>query len=179
MPHYFVRLGAFSEIQVAASDAPLERGSRVILRSPRGVELGEIISPAAAAEIAGAAPLQVLRGVGSQDEMLLARLERHKRRAIEKCRLGLSSRHSSATLLDIDHLFDGTSLVLHFLGSVDADTEAYVRELASDYESVVRTGPLAKLLSDGCGEGCGTSASKGCGGQCGSCAVAGACGVKS
>lgn len=181
MPTFFVRIGVFAETQIAHSDIPLERGSRVILRSARGAELGEVISQAATEQASddgrGWAPLRVLRVVGHQDEMLLGRLDRHKRRAIEKCRRGLASRRSTATLLDIDHLFDGSSIVLHFLGEVDASTHAYVRELAADYESIVRTGPLAKLLSEGCGEGCGTSESKGCGGSCAGCSVAAACGV--
>ncbi len=177
MPQFFVRLGALAEIQIAESELELSRGSRVVLRSARGVELGEVVSPATESYIReeGVAPMKVLRLIGRQDEWLLGRLERHKRRAIEKCRQGLLQRQSDATLLDIDHLFDGSSIVLHFLGNVDSETEEYVRLLASEYESIVRTGPLAKLLSEGCGEGCGTSSGGGCGGNCGGCSIASAC----
>ncbi len=175
MYHYYVRLGVFSEIQIAGADQPLPRGARVVIRSVRGVELGEIISPVVGTQGPQMPSIRILRLFSDQDAMLLARLQRHKRKAIEKCRKGLEARKSTATLLDIDHLFDGSSIVLHFIGSVDAETEAFVRELASDYESIVRKGPLAKLLSEGCGEGCGTSSSKGCGGSCAGCSVASAC----
>lgn len=175
MHHYYVRLGVFSEIQIAGADQTLQRGTSVVIRSVRGVELGEVISPVAEIQVPPVPSIRILRAVSDQDAMMLARLQRHKRKAIEKCRKGLEMRNSSATLLDIDHLFDGSSIVLHFIGHVDAATEAFVRELASDYESIVRTGPLAKLLSEGCGEGCGTSASQGCGGSCIGCSVASAC----
>ena len=175
MHHYYVRLGVFSEIQIAGADQPLPRSTRVVIRSVRGVELGEIVSPVGDTQGPPAPSLRILRVVSEQDAILLARLQRHKRKAIEKCRKGLEMRKSSAMLLEIDHLFDGSSIVLHFIGNVDAETETYVRELAADYESIVRTGTLAKLLSEGCGEGCGTSESKGCGGSCAGCSVASAC----
>jgi cell fate regulator YaaT (PSP1 superfamily) len=175
MHFYYLRLGAFSEIQIGGAEQSLNRGTSVVVRSRRGIELGEVVSPVTTLTTPPTASVRVLRVVSDQDKMLLARLQRHKRKAIEKCRKGLESRNSTATLLDIDHLFDGSSIVLHFLGHVDSEIEAYVRELASDYESIVRTGPLSKLLSEGCGEGCGTSESKGCGSSCFGCSAASLC----
>ncbi len=172
MPHYFVRVGVLAEVQLSHSESMFGRGNHVIVRSARGLEIGEVLNEAKhVAETSS----RILRIAGAEDELLIRRLQRHKRRAIEKCRQDLRIRSPSATLLEIDHLFDGRSIVLHFLGNVDLATESHIRKIAADYESVVRTGPLAKLLSEGCGEGCGTSESKGCGGNCIGCSIASVC----
>jgi hypothetical protein len=75
-------------------------------------------------------------------------------------------------LLDVDQLFDGGTLIMHFLGPVDAIAETVTREIADRYESVVRSRHFSKLLRDGCGPDCGTEKGGGCGTSCAGCSVA-------
>jgi cell fate regulator YaaT (PSP1 superfamily) len=186
MQHYYVRVGALGEIHLAEGDSSLTPGQRVILRTARGVELGWIASPLRrfAADPAGNPPnktAQVVRPTTPQDELLLKRLERHKRRAVEACRIALAESGSKATLLDVDQIFDGGTLVMHFLGDADEQAEAITAEIAAQYEAVVRSRHFAKLLHDGCGPGCGTAEAGGCGegGGCSQCGLAVSCASRS
>jgi hypothetical protein len=116
-----------------------------------------------------------LRPTTEEDELLVRRLDRHKRDAIEACRRQLAEIGSTATLLDVDQLFDGGTLVMHFLGPVDDLAQAVISKVAQQYESLVRTRHFAKLLRDGCGPECGSqqagSPEDGCSSACGGCVV--------
>jgi hypothetical protein len=175
--HYFIRIGALSEIRVASALIPISRGRRVVVRSPRGVELAEIVSPlensrsrratAERSEIA----FRILRPTSGSDELLIDRLEKYKQDAVAACRERLQRAGSRTVLLDVDQLLDGGTLVMHFLGEVDESARAVADEIAADYESIVRTNHLSELLSSGCGPDCGTGA--GCGSSCAGCSGCG------
>ena len=176
MQAVFLRIGSLAEIHAATALAPLCRGQRVIARTSRGVELGEVVGPCRT-PTSHAAITRVLRPTTSEDELLIRRLDRHKRRAVEECRVALRKADCEVTLLDVDQLFDGGTLVMHFLGEVDEKARQITESIAGKYESIVQSRHFAKLLSEGCGPECGTKEGGGCSGTCGSCAVG--CGVKS
>jgi len=191
MQSYFVRIGALAEIQSAWGPNGVERDSRVILRTAAGLQLGLVLGPSrefssdeassaeassaeassAEASSAEATGTRILRSTTDQDELLIGRLSRHKRTAVERCREALTSSGSKSTLLDIDQMLDGGTLVMHFLGEVDQVAESITKQIAEEYESVIRTRHFAKLLRDGCGPDCGTGA--GCStGSCSGCNAA-------
>ena len=206
MPYSYVRIGSLAELHLAECNSTLPRGRRVIVRTTRGVELGEVIrastegnpgfddpesvGPSSAQrdskgdlEWDGSAPpestlavpqARVLRPTTDEDELLIRRLERHKRDAVEACREALSQAGSTAMLLDVDQLFDGGTLVMHFLGPVDEIASSITKEVADRYESIVRSRHFAKLLADGCGPDCGQKEGD-CGGVCAGCAVSSVC----
>ena len=175
MHHVFLRIGSLAEIHAASCGIPLQRGRRVIVRTARGVELGHVIGPCKRS-VSGQGVTRVLRPTTEEDELLIRRLDRHKRRAVEECRQALGDAGCQATLLDVDQLFDGGTLVMHFLGEVNDKAKAITESIAGRYESVVQSRHFAKLLSEGCGPDCGTKEGGGCSGSCGSCAVG--CGTK-
>tara|TARA_R110002049_G_scaffold47902_1_gene138337 strand:- start:23383 stop:24033 length:651 start_codon:yes stop_codon:yes gene_type:complete len=201
MQQYFIRLGALGEIHLAETTEELQPGGRVIVRTPRGVELAQIVGmgprkhtesrhrfddesrgklPASDYEPirkpTHRPPNRILRATTEPDELLIRRLERHKRTAIENCRREMAAAGCAATLLDVDQLLDGGTLVMHFLGPVDQVAESITKQIVSEYEKVVRSRHLAKLLHEGCGPGCGEQNGGGCGTSCSSGACAG-CGV--
>lgn len=172
---YYVRLGSFAEVQTGQSPLELERGRRVIVRTHRGVELGEVVRRCPDAATPKQSIVNILRPTTSEDEILLRRLIRHKRDAVEACRRELSQAGSQSILLDVDQLFDGGTLVMHFLGPVDQLAESITKRIVERYESIVRTRHFSKLLLEGCGPDCGTESSGHCGGNCAGCAAASAC----
>ncbi len=174
MSRYFVRIGSLSEIRTCLGRPGLQRGRRVILRTERGVEVAEVVGPCHRSRSSAGAVLQLLRPTTEQDELLIRRLDRHKRDAVEACRSELAGSGSTATLLDVDQLFDGGTLVMHFLGPVDAVAETITKRVADRYESIVRSRHFAKLLGEGCGPDCGTKTGE-CGGSCAGCSIASAC----
>ena len=86
------------------------------------------------------------------------------------------------TLVDVEYLFDGRSLLFYFLGEITPEVEALTDDLARAYDVEVGLGDFARVMEAGCGPSCGTDEAAGCGDSCGTgcgtgCSVAGACGA--
>ncbi len=178
---HLVRVGVMGNVgRFDAVDGVLyPRRTRVICRTARGLEIGEVLSTSDAD--GHGADGRLLRRLTVEDDLLLTRLERHRAEAFQACQELLTARGLSAVLLDVEHLFDGQSLYFYFLGDVSPEVEALTRELAEVYETSVQFHKFAETLTQGCGPGCGTeeAAGQGCAtGQCTSCAVAQACGSR-
>lgn len=171
---HFVRVGILGHVgRFTAADHQLfDHGRRVICRTARGLEIGEVLSHS---ENQGGADGTLLRLVTPEDDLLLARQEKHKEEAFQACVDLLGKRQIPATLMDVEHLFDGASLYFYFLGEVTSQIEAITRELADAYDSKVQFRQFADAVERGCGPDCGTEAAEGCGTGCSSCAIASAC----
>ncbi len=173
MPQYLLRLGSLGQLHVGEWPHALERGQRLIVRTEMGVQLAETVGPCSdrMSMVDAHARATILRATSAQDELLIRRLDRHKREAVEACRQRLIEAGSAATLLDVDQMFDGGTLVMHFLGPVDDLALPITSQVVEQYESVVRTRHFAKLLRDGCGPNCGTQEGNGCSTQCTGCSI--------
>lgn len=181
-----VRFGALGEVGRFRNPDRVRYawGDRVVLRTGRGLELGEVLGESdpfsdpveATARDTGV----VLRRTTAEDELLAERIERRRDEAYQACNDLMLSRGFDAVLLEVEHLFDGQSLVFYFLGEVAPELELLTAELAEAYETRAEFRKFSETLTQGCGPGCGTTeAGEGGGcGSCGSCAVAGACGNK-
>lgn len=182
---YFIRFGVAGYVGRFASEipAPLRRGSRVVARTSRGLELAEVLGPAD--ELAEEASFEddsidgtIVRPVLETDLLLQTRLDRYRDRAFEACRKWLEAKGLPGTLVDVEHLLDGESLFFHFLGDPPELDAAASEELAGLYEKKIHFRRFAETLEQGCGPGCGTeSAVNGCAsGGCSTCATG--CGAK-
>ncbi|HEX4147079.1 MAG TPA: PSP1 C-terminal domain-containing protein [Pirellulales bacterium] len=189
--NHLVRVGRLGEIGLfAAVDRTCyPRRARVIVRSERGMELGEVLAspgPLGGQAAAGTSMTMpgptgaILRGMTDADELLALRLERNRQAALAACTARLAELRLPVALLDVEHSFDGRTLRFYFLGETTAEVEAVVAELAELYEAEVQIRSFAETLTKGCGPGCGTDEATGGGcGSCGTgCAVAGACSTK-
>lgn len=166
MQNYFVRIGAWGDVARcrAVGGESYRRGTRVICRTPRGLEIGQVT---AACDGGGESfefdePVEItetfatiLRATTAEDELLINRLEKHRCDAIVECRKCLAEAGSAAVLLEVDQVFDAGTLVFYFLNPPDESDTQLVERLAASYESRVRSGHFAKLLVQGCGPGCG------------------------
>ena len=182
MGYHLVRYGLLGHVgRFAAVDAVrYPRRTRVVVRSPRGLEVGEVL---ASPEDDGArftAIGQILRRMSVQDDLLETRLQRRRHEAFDACQRLLSQAQVEAALVDVEHLFDGEGLFFYFLGDPPPQATDITRRLAETYEAAVEFRKFADTLSEGCGPGCGTDEAKGQGGcvSCTSCAVASACGTR-
>ncbi len=153
------------------------RQSRVIVRTRRGLEIGEVLAPPSG-DAAGDAPDGViLRGMTAQDHLLAARLDKNKDEAFAACAERLAELAADATLIDVEHLFDGRSLIFYFLGAITPTIQRITDELAETYESKVKFREFTDALTNGCGPNCGTEEAEGGCKSCVSCAVSVACGT--
>jgi cell fate regulator YaaT (PSP1 superfamily) len=181
--HYLVRVGSMGSIgRFRAADATgYRRGVRVIARTDRGLEIGEVLSDDEQAGTDGAASDgTILRPMSVEDRLLEARLESRRDEAFEACAAEVADRSLPVTLMDLEHLFDGRTLVFYFLGDVSPEVEQLTGHLAETYESKAQFRQFTETLTAGCGPDCGTENAEG--GGCGSCstgcAVASACSTR-
>jgi cell fate regulator YaaT (PSP1 superfamily) len=182
MGFHLVRYGLLGHVGTFAAVDALRypRRSRVVVRSPRGLEVGEVL---AEPEDRGAVDVvdgQILRRMTVQDDLLEARLQRRRHEAFEACQQLLEESAVPAALVDVEHLFDGEGLFFYFLGDPPQQATEITNRLAETYEAAVEFRKFADTLTEGCGPGCGTEEAKGQGGcaSCTSCAVASACGTR-
>lgn len=176
--HHWIRVGVLGSVgRFAAADAQrYPRGTRVVCRTGRGLEVGQVLAPI---EDATAQPAEgtLLRRVSVEDDLLLARLEKNREAAYRACEQRLAERGIPAVLVDVEHLFDGQSLLFYFLGETTPELDELTAELAEVYEARVQFRKFTSTLTAGCGPGCGTEDAGGCGtGGCSTCAVG--CGAK-
>lgn len=187
--HHFVRVGLFGHVgRFRSVDAVgYARGARVVVRTVRGVELGDVLGAADEGGTDGdggehgegivEADGAILRRMTVEDQLLEARLERNRHEAFEACSRRLAELGVAAPLVDVEHLFDGRGLYFYFLGSPPAEVDRLTAELAEVYDANVQFRRFAETLTAGCGPDCGTESATG--GGCSSCstgcAVASAC----
>jgi cell fate regulator YaaT (PSP1 superfamily) len=164
---HLVRVGALGHVgRFAAVDAVrYPRHARVVVRTGRGLELGEILDPPANVD---------------EVQLLEARLEKNRQAAYTACAARLADLGLPATLMDVEHLFDGQTLLFYFLGEMTPELESLTQELAELYETQVQFRRFTEAVTEGCGPGCGTEAATG--GGCKTCAtgcaVASACATR-
>jgi cell fate regulator YaaT (PSP1 superfamily) len=176
---HFVRLGALGSVGLFTSVDAVRypRGSRVVVRTGRGLEIGEVLAePDEGPQ--GESDGSILRGVTVEDELLLARLERNRAEAYQACALRISELQLPVALMDVEQLFDARTLVFYFLGDMTPEVDAITAELAELYESCAQIQKFADAVNDGCGPGCGTDSAAGCKTCVTGCAIASACAQK-
>jgi cell fate regulator YaaT (PSP1 superfamily) len=180
--HHLVRVGVLGTVgRFAAVDATrYPRKSRVILRTGRGLELGEVLDSPRDEMTAARADGSILRGMTVEDHLLAARLERNRHDAVEMCSQLLTERKLPAVLMDAEQLFDGRSLVFYFLGEISPELEQLTDELTDAYDAQVQFRKFAETVATGCGPGCGTeeASGQGCTSCATGCAIAGACATR-
>ncbi len=179
---HLVRVGAMADIGAfgSADATSYPRGSRVIVRTRRGLEVGQVLTQPESFENNGSIDGTIVRGMTIEDQLLEARLHRNRLAANEACATELARRGLPTVLLDVEHLFDGETLVFYFLGEMPSELDALTAELAEAYDAKAQFRGFVETVTAGCGPGCGTDEATGAG--CGSCAtgcaVAGACGTR-
>ena len=178
---YLVRVGKLGQIGRFRSldQAELRRGARVVCRTQRGVEIGQVLGPAqlkpAAVDLSDG---RLLRRMTVEDEILWGHLQEQADVAQQACQRWLSERAVAGLLIDVEPLLDGKTLYFHFLSEVSPEIQSHLDQLVAIYERSVRESKFAQLLEHGCGPGCGTEEAKnGCGtkGGCAVCHVASKC----
>lgn len=169
------QVGRFSAVDAAR----YPRGSRVVVRTQRGLELGEVLA-SPDHESQADADGQVLRGMTVEDQLLEARFNKNRQAAYDACQHRLDELGLPVALMDVEHLFDGQTLVFYFLGEQPPALQAVTTELAELYDAQVQFRAFAETLAHGCGPDCGTEAAAGhgCSSCSAGCAIADACSTR-
>ena len=171
----------------AARPLSCRRGDRAVVRTHRGLEIGEVLreaTPRHAGFLPNTTVGPLLRMAGHDDDQTAAHMRDCARLLFDRGRALVGELQLPLELIDVEVLHDGEHGVLHLLRLTDSDVRPFVSTLSREFGlHILLTDlgrPGASLTEEeepaGCGrEGCGQEGSGGggcssCGpGGCGSC----------
>ena len=131
-------------------------GARVIVRTGRGLETGEVLAPCESPVERGQRRRGHSAGNDGRGPASRSAAGEESRPRFGLCQRRLRDLGVAATLTDVELLFDGRSLYFYFLGEVTPAVEAITQKLAETYDSVAELRKFADTMTAGCGPGCGT-----------------------
>ena len=155
---HVVRYGVMRTLghfESSAGDSP-PRGSRVVIRSDRGLEVGEVLCPATEKTpeyLTDTRGGQILRRLSLDDDRELQRIREGEKGEFDFARRQVDERKLQMVLVDIEHLFGGERVVLYYLAEKRVDFRELVRLLAAQFQTRVEMRQIgvrdeAKLLAD-------------------------------
>jgi cell fate regulator YaaT (PSP1 superfamily) len=154
---WIVRHGAMrflGEFDPGGADYP--RGAEVVVRTDRGLELGEVLCPSSprALELLNEPTRgRIVRSLNDQDRAERDRVREAERREMDTCARFVAQRRLQMELVDVEHLFGGERIVFYFLAEKRVDFRELVRDLAREYQTRIEMRQIgvrdeAKLLAD-------------------------------
>ena len=158
MPKYVVRCGVMRALGVftTSQGETLRRGTRVIARTDRGLEAGEVLCEAtdqALGQLNDPRRGQVLRIMSSDDERELTRLHELQRQEFRQCQQHSAALKLQMEVIDVEHIFGGERIVVYYLAENRIDFRDLVKALATEFQTRVEMRQIgvrdeAKLLAD-------------------------------
>ena len=132
------------------------RGSKVIARTNRGLEAGEVLceaTEAAVRHLKDPTSGQILRAMTSQDSNELAHMKSTERGEFEICRNHVEQIGLEMQLVDVEHVFGGERIIVYYLAEQRVDFRELVKALASEFQTRIEMRQIgvrdeAKLLAD-------------------------------
>src|SRR5713226_9556622 len=100
------------------------RGEEVVLRTDRGMEIGQVLcaaSPQALALLSEPTAGRILRRLTDKDRADRAQFRQREREELETCSRFAQQRHLQMELVDAEHLLGGERIVFYFLAEKRVD----------------------------------------------------------
>jgi cell fate regulator YaaT (PSP1 superfamily) len=156
---YIVRYGvtrSVAEFSCKGSQT-FARNAPVIVRSERGVEWGQVLSPASdqtRAYLGGGEPKgNVLREASLEDQAKYDEQRLKEREEFDGCREMIRERSLAMQLVDAEHLFGDDRLVFYYLAEQRVDFRELVKALAKRFHIRIEMRQIgvrdeAKILAD-------------------------------
>ena len=132
------------------------RGDEVVIRTERGLELGQVLAPAtprAIELIAEPTRGRIVRVATEHDRAERDRLGEREEAEMQTCIRFVEQRKLQMELVDAEHLFGGERIVFYFLAEKRVDFRDLVKDLAREYQTRIEMRQIgvrdeAKLLAD-------------------------------
>lgn len=158
MPKYVVRHGVMRQLGVFSSRGSdtYNRGSQVIARTQRGLEVGEVLCEAtehALANMNDPKGGQILREQNEEDTGELRRLFEQQHEELAKCEKHITDLGLEMRLVDVEHVYGGERIIVYYLAEERVDFRQLVKNLASEFQTRIEMKQIgvrdeAKLLAD-------------------------------
>jgi cell fate regulator YaaT (PSP1 superfamily) len=158
MAKYVVRYGAMRALAVLSvrGSEKLERGVKVVARTDRGLEAGEVLCRAtedALQYLEDPPHGQVLRRMTAEDSNEWMHIQAQTREEFETCQRYVGQLGLQMELVDVERLFGGERIIVYYLSEDRVDFRELVRKLASEFQTRIEMRQIgvrdeAKLLAD-------------------------------
>lgn len=158
MPKYVVRFGTMRSLGVMAARGGdrHERGTQVVARTNRGMEVGEVLCEAseqATANLKNPTHGQILRTMTSEDLHEASHIRAQEADEFTTCKRMVKERGLQMELVDMEHLFGGERIVIYYLAEDRVDFRELVKMLAAEFQTRIEMRQIgvrdeAKLLAD-------------------------------
>jgi cell fate regulator YaaT (PSP1 superfamily) len=133
-----------------------KRAARVIARTNRGLEAGEVLCEAtdeAVQYLKDPPSGQILRAMTAEDDNELAHLKAQEGAEFQACQKLVQRLSLDMQLVDIERLFGGERVVVYYLAEQRVDFRQLVKELAGELQTRIEMRQIgvrdeAKLLAD-------------------------------
>jgi cell fate regulator YaaT (PSP1 superfamily) len=137
-------------------EATFRRGDHVVVRTDRGLEVGDVLCEASARAIEFLAEPthgRIVRCLTDEDRATLASLHEAEHRELEACQGFVAQRRLQMELVDVEHLFGGERIIFYFLAEKRVDFRELVKDLARTFQTRIEMRQIgvrdeAKLLAD-------------------------------
>ena len=157
-PRYVVRHGAMRFLGdfEPADGGAYRRGEQVVVRTDRGLEVGQVLCPAdprALGLLSEPTHGRIVRLLADADRAEVERLRQVEQREFDTCLGFIANRRLQMELVDVEHLFGGERIIFYFLAEKRVDFRELVKDLAREYQTRIEMRQIgvrdeAKLLAD-------------------------------
>ena len=154
-----------------------QRGDRVVIRTPDGLEIGSVLceaTPGHAHFLPNTSVGELVRPASRRDEQAASKLQERAQQLFEDGRRLAAEFGLALELLDAEILLDGRQARLHYLGAGPFDARPLMDALSDRYHLLVTLHNLAEPVEAAENGACGAP---GCqAGKCSSCSSGKGCG---
>jgi len=136
---YIVHYGAMQLLGVFShADLLLRHGSRIIVRTPRGQEIGTVRCEATPETLAkldgGFIEDRIVRQVTDSDEIENRKLQQGEREKLECCKRILNEMEIAMDIVRVEHIFGGERIVIYYTAEGRVDFRELIKVLAAEFQ---------------------------------------------
>lgn len=156
MPSYIVRCGVTRTLHVMQSRQDYSRNTRVIGRTGRGLEVGDVLCEAdekALSQLVDPPGGSIQREMTEEDARELAHLLSKADEESDTCMRIIRELNLEMDLVEIERIFGGERMVIYYLAEGRIDFRELVKRLAHEFQTRIEMKQIgvrdeAKLLAD-------------------------------
>lgn len=158
MPQFVVRYGSLRQVGVFSTNRSdyYDRGMQVIVRTKRGVEVGDVLCDAterAVQNLSDSTGGQLLREMSPSDGTELSRIRSQERAIWQFCSKAIADQEMEMKLVDVEYVFGGERILVYYLAENRVDFRELVKVLAAEFQTRIEMRQIgvrdeARLLAD-------------------------------
>jgi len=155
---FVVRYGAMRNLGVMSGkgEETHRRGAQVVVRSNRGLEVGEVLCEATEdtlSQLDSPPSGSILRVVSPEDRRQLEQLAEQREQRIASCKREIAALGLQMKLVEFEQLLGGERIVVYYVAPDRIDFRELVKRLAGEFQTRIEMNQIgvrdeAKLLAD-------------------------------